>query len=292
MGSDGTPPGNAGASRSGGVREAHVGASTAEGARARAGSVGEERDRASDRRCGLDAVRKATWRIPLERGGTVVVDLPLLHEVAGSGGAGRPRCRGRVPDASARPTSARPGGDTPAVGEAEWIPLEVAPSFGDEGTASPKEVLWPRLYKTGLTKDYLMRSVREEFPKHAAAMQRESALADLGVIDPSGLSDAVAESANDKHGWMAGHLFFTFQAEYWLRSRLSVSDHMTSCDDARGVSVVSREPPDRLTVPVFLTADPCDPGRVAIVPENRHVQSKETSCTTAPRCNASGRCAS
>src|SRR5205085_2584386 len=101
----------------------------------------------------------------------------------------------------------------------------------------PQEVLWPRLFKTGLTKDYLMRSVRQEFPKHAAEMQRESALADLGVIDPSGLTDAVTESSSDKHGWMAGHLFFTFQAEYWLRSRLSDSDHMTSCDDARGVSV-------------------------------------------------------
>jgi len=106
----------------------------------------------------------------------------------------------------------------------------------------PEEVLWPRLYKTGLTKDYLMRSVQEEFPKHAAALGRESALADLGVIDPSGLTRAVAESATDTRGWMAGHLYFTFQAEYWLRSRLSVADHLTPFDDVRGSHVPSREP--------------------------------------------------
>jgi asparagine synthase (glutamine-hydrolysing) len=105
----------------------------------------------------------------------------------------------------------------------------------------PEEVLWPRLYKTGLTKDYLMRSVQEEFPKHAAALCHESALADLGVIDPSGLTRAVAESATDTRGWMAGHLYFTFQAEYWLRSRLSVADHLTPFDDVRGAHVPSRE---------------------------------------------------
>jgi asparagine synthase (glutamine-hydrolysing) len=103
----------------------------------------------------------------------------------------------------------------------------------------PQEVLWPRLFKTGLTKDYLMRNVQLEFPQHVAALQRESALGDLGIIDPSGLTDAVAESARDKGGWKAGHLFFTFQAEYWLRSRLSVSDHMTSGDDARSMGVAS-----------------------------------------------------
>jgi hypothetical protein len=106
----------------------------------------------------------------------------------------------------------------------------------------PEEVLWPRLYKTGLTKDYLMRSVQQEFPKHAALLRRESALADLGVIDPSGLTRAVAESASDTRGWMAGHLYFTFQAEYWLRSRLSAADQLTPFDDVRGSEEPSREP--------------------------------------------------
>jgi asparagine synthase (glutamine-hydrolysing) len=95
----------------------------------------------------------------------------------------------------------------------------------------PEEVLWPRLYKTGLTKDYLRRSVQQEFPVHAAALRRESVLADLGVIDPSGLSRAVDESASDAHGWMAGHLYFTFQTEYWLRARLTSSGRPVSLDD-------------------------------------------------------------
>jgi hypothetical protein len=85
----------------------------------------------------------------------------------------------------------------------------------------PDDVLLPRLYKTGLTRDYLMRSVQREFPRHAEALRRESALADLGVIDPSKLSRAVAESARDEGGWLAGQLYFTFQTEYWLRAHSS-----------------------------------------------------------------------
>jgi hypothetical protein len=88
-------------------------------------------------------------------------------------------------------------------------------------------VLLPRRFKTGLTKDYLLRSVREEFPRHAAALSRESALADLGIIDPSILSRAVADSSSDPDGWVAGNLYFTFQAEYWLRARLSSSAALT-----------------------------------------------------------------
>lgn len=105
----------------------------------------------------------------------------------------------------------------------------------------PEEVLWARLYKTGLTRDYLHRSVQQEFPRHAAALQRESVLADLGLIDPSGLSRAVTESATDKHGWMAGALYFTFQAEYWVRSRLSVSDRTTSFDNSGDARSASRD---------------------------------------------------
>jgi asparagine synthase (glutamine-hydrolysing) len=96
----------------------------------------------------------------------------------------------------------------------------------------PEQVLWPRLYKTGLTKDYLMRSVQQEFPVHAAALRRESVLADLGVIDPTHLSKAISDSASDSKGWIAAHLYFTFQVEYWLRARLSVAGQGASLDDA------------------------------------------------------------
>jgi asparagine synthase (glutamine-hydrolysing) len=85
----------------------------------------------------------------------------------------------------------------------------------------PDEVLLPRLYKTGLTRDYLRRCVQREFPRHAEALRRESALADFGVIDPSTLSRAVEESARDEGGWVAGQLYFTFQTEYWLRAHSS-----------------------------------------------------------------------
>ena len=105
----------------------------------------------------------------------------------------------------------------------------------------PEEVLWPRLYKTGLTKDYLMRSVQQEFPLHAAALRRESVLADLGVIDPTNLSKAIAESASDRKGWIAAHLYFTFQVEYWLRARLSSNGVGTSLDDARSMDASRKE---------------------------------------------------
>jgi hypothetical protein len=97
----------------------------------------------------------------------------------------------------------------------------------------PDDVLLPRRYKTGLTKDYLLRSVREEFPRHAAALARESALADLGIIDPSMLARAVAECASDRDGWVTGNLYFTFQAEYWLRARLTSSDRLSAVPAAR-----------------------------------------------------------
>jgi asparagine synthase (glutamine-hydrolysing) len=85
----------------------------------------------------------------------------------------------------------------------------------------PEDVLLPRLYKTGLTRDYLRRCVRREFPRHAEALRRESALADFGVIDPSSLPRAVEESLRDEGGWVAGQLYFTFQTEYWLRAHSS-----------------------------------------------------------------------
>jgi asparagine synthetase B (glutamine-hydrolysing) len=100
----------------------------------------------------------------------------------------------------------------------------------------PDDVLLPRLYKTGLTQDYLLRCVQREFPTHASALRRESVLGDLGIIDPSGLARAVNECARDRGGWVAGQLYFTFQTEYWLRGRLS------SDPPARTSHVVDREP--------------------------------------------------
>jgi asparagine synthase (glutamine-hydrolysing) len=92
----------------------------------------------------------------------------------------------------------------------------------------PEVVLLPRLYKTGLTQDYLKRNAREEFPRHVAALQRESVLADLGVIEPSLLANAVDASVGDQDGWIAGHLYFTLQVEYWLRARLNISDRLAA----------------------------------------------------------------
>jgi asparagine synthetase B (glutamine-hydrolysing) len=105
----------------------------------------------------------------------------------------------------------------------------------------PEQVLLPRLFKTGLTKDYLMRSVQQEFPVHAAALRKESVLGDLGVIDPAHLSRAIAESASDRKGWIAAHLYFTFQVEYWVRARLSAAGQGTSFDDARSGDASRKE---------------------------------------------------
>ena len=118
----------------------------------------------------------------------------------------------------------------------------------------PDEVLLPRRFKTGLTRDYLLQSVREEFPRHVAAMARDSALADLGVIEPSILSRAVADSANDPDGWVAGQLYFTIQAEYWLRARVGAS----RVGAVQGVARTTRQSAAHLSVPVI------DAGRVPV----------------------------
>jgi asparagine synthase (glutamine-hydrolysing) len=100
----------------------------------------------------------------------------------------------------------------------------------------PEDVLLPRLYKTGLTQDYLLRCLQREFPTHASALRRESVLGDLGIIDPSRVVSAVNECAHDRGGWVAGQLYFTFQTEYWLRGRMS------SEAPARTTPVIDREP--------------------------------------------------
>jgi len=100
----------------------------------------------------------------------------------------------------------------------------------------PEDVLLARLYKTGLTQDYLTRCVQREFPTHVAALRRESVLGDLGIIDPSALERAVRECERDAGGWVAGQLYFTFQTEYWLRARIG------SRSPVRTAHVVDREP--------------------------------------------------
>jgi asparagine synthetase B (glutamine-hydrolysing) len=99
----------------------------------------------------------------------------------------------------------------------------------------PEDVLLARLFKTGMTQDYLKRCVQREFPTHASALRRESVLGDLGIIDPAGLSGAVNECTRDPEGWVAGQLYFTFQTEYWLRARMS------SDSPARTTHVADRE---------------------------------------------------
>lgn len=84
----------------------------------------------------------------------------------------------------------------------------------------PDEVLTPRRSRTGTTEGYYRRRLLRELPELARCVLPLSALADLGIADPSAFADAVRRSSQGGIQEMDVAIFYTLQAELWLRARI------------------------------------------------------------------------
>ncbi len=85
----------------------------------------------------------------------------------------------------------------------------------------PEEVLAPRPHRTGTTNAYLVRQMRESGWPIAERTLRDSRLAAIGMIDPGILRDGWTFLLANDDSELAGRLFFTLQAELWMRTHSS-----------------------------------------------------------------------
>jgi len=84
----------------------------------------------------------------------------------------------------------------------------------------PEHVLAPRPAKTGTTGAYFGRSMREGFPSLCEEFLRSSELESAGMIDADELRRSTTAYLRGAAGGQTGvNLFFTLQAELWLRAR-------------------------------------------------------------------------
>ena len=83
----------------------------------------------------------------------------------------------------------------------------------------PDSVLAARVSGWGVTGRYFERALRRELPAVARSVLGESALVALGVVDPAALARAVADVERGAGGPHDVALFYTMQAELWLRAR-------------------------------------------------------------------------
>jgi asparagine synthase (glutamine-hydrolysing) len=88
----------------------------------------------------------------------------------------------------------------------------------------PDDVLAPRPARTGVTGGFFTRSMREHLPRLCEELKRESVLADSGMIDAYEFQQSAAAYLRGATGEQVGiNLFFTIQAEHWLRARMRES---------------------------------------------------------------------
>ncbi|HEY7877772.1 MAG TPA: asparagine synthase-related protein [Gemmatimonadaceae bacterium] len=88
----------------------------------------------------------------------------------------------------------------------------------------PEEVLASRASRTGLTSGYFDSSMRKHFPALSDGPMRDSALADAGIIDADVFRRWCDHYVRHGGAQLGVTLFFTLQAELWLRSRLRPVD--------------------------------------------------------------------
>ncbi|MEO6209920.1 MAG: asparagine synthase-related protein [Gemmatimonadaceae bacterium] len=84
----------------------------------------------------------------------------------------------------------------------------------------PDAMLQPRAKRTGTTGGYFTRSMRELLPAIVDGVFEQSALARSGVIDAQLYRQSVHEYARGVQSNFAAALYFTLQAELWLRSHI------------------------------------------------------------------------
>jgi len=83
----------------------------------------------------------------------------------------------------------------------------------------PDEVLAPRRSRTGTTEGYYRERLLRELPELARCVLPLSGLADLGIAEPSAFDQAIHRSLNGGVREMDVAIFYTLQAELWLRAR-------------------------------------------------------------------------
>ncbi len=82
----------------------------------------------------------------------------------------------------------------------------------------PDDILAPRRSRTGTTTAYYRRRLLAELPVLCRIVLPLSALADLGIVDPVAFSNAVQRSVQGGVEEFDVALFYTIQAELWLRA--------------------------------------------------------------------------
>ena len=82
----------------------------------------------------------------------------------------------------------------------------------------PDSILQPRTKRTGETGDYFTRSMRVQLPAMVDALFNHSLLEQAGVIDARVFRQSVTDYAKGVQSNFAVGLYFTLQAELWLRS--------------------------------------------------------------------------
>lgn len=88
----------------------------------------------------------------------------------------------------------------------------------------PDDVLAPRASRTGVTSGYFDDSMRKHFPALSNGLKHESALADVGIIDAEEFGRWSDYYVRNGGAQLGVTLFFTLQAEWWLRSRVRPVD--------------------------------------------------------------------
>jgi asparagine synthase (glutamine-hydrolysing) len=84
----------------------------------------------------------------------------------------------------------------------------------------PDEVLAPRPHRTGVTVGYSRRRMRESYPAHFEELFASPlVLAELGIVDTEALKSEVSEYLRAGGDFRRVSLFYTLQAEWWLRAR-------------------------------------------------------------------------
>jgi asparagine synthase (glutamine-hydrolysing) len=82
----------------------------------------------------------------------------------------------------------------------------------------PDDVLAPRGSRTGTTTGYYRQRLLAELPELARRVLPISALADLGIVDPEAFAGAIRRSVQGGVQEFDVALFYTIQAELWLRA--------------------------------------------------------------------------
>ena len=84
----------------------------------------------------------------------------------------------------------------------------------------PHHILAPRTRRTGLTSGYFDRGLRFQFGHFVSEVFRSPVLEELGIVDGAALRQAWAQLLRTRDERHRLDLYFTLQAELWLRARV------------------------------------------------------------------------